>query len=184
MRVYSKLNDRWIGKPRIEHAKGLVAALPSDADNVLIVLTARELNKQLYIVARAIDKNADVKLKRAGANNTISPNVLGGRRMASLLLRPTVVSFLDVITQAGEDVLDLEDIIICRRSDLVGKTLANARIPEKTGLIVLALKKAGDTELSLNPNSNEHLEEGDTMLVLGKGEQVDQLRKLACDNRP
>ncbi|OWZ82799.1 potassium channel family protein [Natranaerobius trueperi] len=170
-------------KAKIDKAQGLITSLPSDADNVLIVLTARELNQNLYIVSRAIEKNADVKLKRAGADNTISPNVLGGARMASLLLRPTVVSFLDVITQAGEELLDLEDVVICDNSDLVGKSLEQARIPERTGLIVLALKNQGSSELRLNPSSDEVLSAGNTMLVLGKIEQVDTLRELACDRR-
>ena len=97
-------------KARIEHAKGLISSLPNDAENVFTVLTARQLNQDLYIVSRAIDKHAGAKLKQAGANNTISPNEIGGSRMASLMLRPNVISFLDIVTKAGDVVLDLEDV--------------------------------------------------------------------------
>jgi len=176
-------NEHILKKAQISKAKGLVTALNNDADNVLTVLTAREMNKTLYIVSRAIEKNADIKLKRAGADNTISPNVLGGTRMASLLMRPTIVSFLDVITHAGEELLDLEDIVICKHSKLVGQTLKDASIPDKIGLIVLALLKKDEEELRFNPGPNEALEIGDTMLVLGKQEQIDKLRNMACDPR-
>lgn len=92
-------------KANIQFAKGLISSLASDAQNVYTVLTARQMNENLYIVSRAIDKHADEKLKKAGANNTISPNEIGGTRMAALMLRPNVISFLDVITHAGEVIL-------------------------------------------------------------------------------
>lgn len=165
----------------IKTAKGLIAALSKDADNVFTVLTARELNKDLYIVSRAIDKKAHEKLKIAGANNTISPDEIGGSRMAALMLNPTVISFLDIITHAGEVVLDLEDVVICDTSSIANMTLREIKIPEKTGLIVLAIKKRQSQKLEFNPNSDETLQVGDTMIVLGRQEQVIELRKLACD---
>ena len=161
--------------------QGLIAALSKDADNVFTVLTARELNKDLYIVSRAIDKKAHEKLKIAGANNTISPDEIGGSRMAALMLNPTVISFLDIITHAGEVVLDLEDVVICDTSSIANMTLREIKIPEKTGLIVLAIKKRQSQKLEFNPNSDETLQVGDTMIVLGRQEQVIELRKLACD---
>ncbi len=116
-------NDDILIKARVSKAKGLISALPYDADNVYTVLTARSKNENLYIVSRAIEKNADEKLKRAGADNTISPNEIGGSRMAALLLRPTVISFLDIITHAGDRVLDLEDVIVEKNSSIDGKNL-------------------------------------------------------------
>jgi voltage-gated potassium channel len=165
----------------IHHAKGLITALAKDADNVFTVLTARELNKGLYIVSRAIDKNAHQKLRIAGANNTISPDEIGGSRMAALMLNPTVISFLDIITHAGDVVLDLEDVVICDKSAIANMSLREVKIPEKTGLIVLAIKKRGSEKLEFNPSSDETLQIGDTMIVLGRQEQVFELRKLACD---
>lgn len=168
-------------KARIKHAKGLISAFGKDADNVYTVLTAREMNKNLFIVSRAIDKGSPEKLKKAGANNTISPNEIGGSRMASLMLRPTVISFLDIITHAGEVVLDLEDVVIYKGSSLVNKSLKQARIPEKIGLIILAIKKSGSDKLSFNPSSNVNLGLGDSMVVLGKEENVKVLREMAMD---
>jgi len=166
---------------RIQYAKGLISSLPKDADNVYTVLTARQMNNNLYIVSRAINKNADERLKKAGANNTISPNEIGGHRMAALMLRPTVIAFLDMITHAGDVILDLEDVVICGKSILVNRSLQEVKIPEKTGLIILAIKKYNSEIISFNPNSDEILEIGDTMVVLGTEDQVMQLRKIAND---
>lgn len=173
--------DYILEKARIGYAKGLISSLSTDAENVYTVLTARQMNKNLYIVSRAINKHAGEKLKKAGANNTISPNEIGGTRMASLMLRPNVISFLDIVTRAGDVILDLEDVVIFKDSTLIERTLKEAKIPEKTGLIVLAIKKQGIEKLSLNPSSDEVLKEGDTMIVLGKEDQVNELKKIAND---
>lgn len=169
-------------KCRIDTAKGLISGLGVDADNVFTVLTAREMNPDLYIVSRVIDDSSISKLKKAGANNTVSPNEIGGRRMAALVTKPAVISFLDIITRAGDVVLDLESVTICGHSDMVGKSLQNLKIPEETGLIVLAIKKDYEEKLRLNPSSDETLEARDTIVVLGREDQVKKLRKMACDN--
>lgn len=164
-----------------QNAKGLITSLSTDAENVYAVLTARQMNKDLYIVSRAIEKRAAGKLKKAGANNTISPNEIGGTRMASLMLRPNVISFLDIITRAGDVVLDLEEVVIFKNSLLIDKQLKEAKIPQQTGLIVLAIKKYDTEELSLNPSSDQVLQVGDTMVVLGREDQVAQLKEIAKD---
>ncbi len=161
----------------IKHAKGLISCLSNDADNVFAVLTAREMMPNLHIVSRAIEKNSHAKLRKAGADNTISPNEIGGARMASLLLRPVVVSFLDIITRAGDIVFDLEEVTIISGSQMEGKTLRDARIPEKVGLVVLAIKKQGNDELHLNPRAEEVLQNGDKMLVMGKTDQIEVLKE-------
>lgn len=171
-----------LNKARIQYAKGLISALKKDADNVYTVLTAREMNKELYIVSRAVEKNAHEKLKRAGANNTISPNEIGGSRMAALMLRPTVISFLDIVTHAGDVILDLEDVVIGKNTEVVGQTLKEVKIPQKTGLIVLAIKKNKTSNLVFNPSSDVILNTGDTLIVLGREEQVLNLRELTNDS--
>lgn len=173
--------DEVLLKAGIDRAKGLICALSKDADNVFIVLTARELNQDLYIVSRAIDKSSHAKLIRAGANNTLSPDEIGGNRMAALILRPSIVSFLDVITHAGDKVLDLEDIILKEGSPLINLTLREARLPEKTGLIVLAIQGNGDEKMQFNPSSNQMLGLGDKLMVLGTEEQVNKLKELSRD---
>lgn len=180
--IYGDATQEYIlEKARIKYAKGLISAFGKDAVNVYTVLTAREMNKNLYIVSRAIDKGSPEKLKKAGANNTISPNEIGGSRMASLMLRPTVISFLDIITHAGDVILDLEDVVICKDSNMVKKSLKEVKIPEKTGLIVLAIKKSGTDKLAFNPSSEEVLDVGDAMVVLGREENVKKLREMAND---
>jgi voltage-gated potassium channel len=101
--------------------------------------------------------------------------------MAALALRPAVISFLDIITHAGDVVLDLEDVEICKDGEIVGKTLKEAKIPERTGLVVLAIQKKGEKNLMLNPSSDEMLKVGDVLIVLGQEGQINQLRNMASD---
>jgi len=166
-------------KVNIGKARGLLCCLSNDADNVFTVLTARELNPNLFIVSRAIDDKADVKLLKAGADKTVSPNEIGGVRMASMILRPAVVSFVDVITRAGNMTVDLEEITIEKKSPLNRATLADARIPERTGLIVIAVKKQ-DGEIEFNPGPNYILSASEDLIVMGHEEQVVKLRTLAA----
>ena len=165
-------------KAGIANAKGIVCGLPTDAENVFIVLTARQMNDDIYIVSKATEQSAHKKLLKAGADKTISPNEIGGQRIAALIIRPSVISFLDVITRAGDVTLDLEEVVISPHSSLVGKRLFEAKIPEQTGLIILALKEKGERNFKFNPSSNEMLNDGDTMVVLGTNEQVDQLSAM------
>lgn len=165
-------------KAGIEDAKGLLCCLSNDADNVFTVLTAREMKPDLLIVSRAIDYKADQKLLKAGANKTVSPNEIGGVRMASLILRPAVVSFLDVIVRAGDLLIDLEEVQVKKGSELVDKSLAEARIPERTGLVVLAVKRPGDDTI-INPGPHFIIKSEDKMIVLGQEGQVERLQALA-----
>jgi voltage-gated potassium channel len=132
-------------------------------------------------VAKAIEKGADEKLRKAGANNTISPNEIGGRRLAAALVRPSIISFLDAITMAGGVEFDLEEVVIHPKSSLIDCSLREARIPEKTGLMVMAIKKKESIMMTFNPSSDEILSEGDTMIVLGQQSQVNILRELASE---
>lgn len=100
--------------------------------------------------------------------------------MAALMLRPTVISFLDVITHAGDIDLDLEDVTIHAGSFIVGKSLRDAKIPDKTGLTVLAVKKSNTNQIMFNPNPNEAFEEHDVLMVLGTDVQINKLRQLAA----
>jgi len=166
-------------KAGIEHAKGIVCALPTDSENVFTALTARQMNAGIYIVSKAVEPTSHNKLMKAGANHTISPNEIGGQRIAALLLRPSVISFLDVITRAGDITLDLAEVVIPPQSGLAGKKLAEAKIPERTGLIVLALKREDSAKFKFNPGSGESIRVGDAMVVLGTKEQVETLETLA-----
>lgn len=176
--------DQILEKAGIKKAKGLIASLGKDAENVYTVLTARQLNENLHIVARFIDEHAHDKLLKAGANNAVSPNEIGGIRMASLVLKPSVVSFLDAITHAEDMVLSLEDVVIGKGSSICDKSLKEASIPNQTGLIVLALNQIADKdkEMVFNPGPDAMLREGDRMMVLGREEQIKKLREMSKDS--
>ncbi|NIT89844.1 MAG: potassium channel protein, partial [Gemmatimonadetes bacterium] len=136
--------EKVLEEARVESARGLAACLADDGDNLLVCLTARDLNPSLATVARAYNEESMRRLRRAGADHVISPTLTGGIRMASTLLRPHVVSFLDsAIVGPGMD-LRLEEATIPEASPLAGRSLGEAAIPRKTGLVVIALQR-GDT---------------------------------------
>ena len=173
--------ERVLSEARVETAKGLAACLADDGDNLLVCLTARHLNPGLATVARAFDEQSIERLSRAGADHVIAPTLTGGIRMASTLLRPHVVSFLDsAIVGPGMD-LRLEEAMLPAGSPLAGRTLADVRIPQTTGLMVIALQKHGYGEQTYNPGPQTVLSEGDVMIVLGQEDQVQKLRRYAQD---
>lgn len=173
--------DETLEEAGIREARGLVAALSADTDNLFVCLSARDLNPGLTIVARAYDEEGMGKLYKAGADHCVSPNITGGTRMASMLLRPQVVSFLDVVTGLEDMPLRLEEVRVPEGSQLADHTLQEASIPQKTGLIVIAIshREAQDEgRLVYNPGPDERVRPGDVLIVLGHQEQVDGLRAI------
>lgn len=162
----------------IERAKGLISALDSEVDNIVTVLTARNLNKEIYIIANSTSKSGNAKLLKVGANKTLSAVEISGKRIASLMIKPNIVSFLDVATRIGDVELDLEEVIVKKDSYLENKNLIEAQIPKKTGLIVLAIKKVKDDEMVFNPPVNYTFNIGDVLIVLGREDQIDKLKNL------
>jgi len=178
-------HDETLERARIDRACGLIAALSRDEDNLYVTLSARALNPDLNIVARAQEEETMNKLYRAGADHVVSPNITGGARMASAMLRPHVLSFLDVVTGGEGLALRLEEVSLPEGSTLAGVTLQDARIPQKTGLIVIAVREDGAEPghggLTYNPGPEVRLDAGDVLIVLGTPGQVDNLRALAGD---
>ncbi|MDU5998760.1 MAG: potassium channel protein [Finegoldia magna] len=168
----------------IERAKGLVSTLDSEVDNIVTVLTARNLNKNIYIIANAITKSGSEKLMKVGANKTLSAVEISGKRMASLMTKPNIISFLDVVTRIGDVELDLEEVVVKSGSYLENKNLIEAQIPNKTGLIVLAIKTIEDNKMIFNPPVNYTFRIGDDVLiVLGREDQVDKLKHLGDETK-
>ena len=164
----------------VERARALVACLSADTDNLFVCLSARDLKPDLTIVARAYDEESMDKLYRAGATHVVSPNVSGAIRMASMLVRPSVVSFLDVATRSSELDLRMEQAAIPEGSPLTGSTLSEARIPQKTGLIVIAVRTPSDTRegrFVFNPSADTRLEAGQELIVLGTVDQISELKE-------
>ena len=162
----------------LERARGLVACLSEDTDNLFVCLSARDLVSDVTIVARAYDENAVDKLLRAGASQVVSPNVSGAARMASAILRPSVISFLDVATRSPGLALRMEQAAVGQGSRVDGHSLAEAQIPQNTGLIVIAHKRRDDEpgHFTFNPLADTHLEAGDEIIVLGTPDQISGLR--------
>lgn len=170
-------------KAGISRAKGLIAALPSEVDNIVTVLTARNLNKDIYIIANSISKSGSQKLMKVGANKTMSAVEISGKRIASLMIKPNIISFLDVVTKVGDVEMDLEEVIVKKGSYLENKDLIAAQIPNKTGLIVLAIKRNKDKKMLFNPPGNYIFETSDILIVLGREEQVEKLRNLGDESK-
>lgn len=166
----------------VEKSKGLIASLDSEVDNIVTVLTARDLNKEIYIIANSTSKSGSDKLMKVGANKTLSAVEISGKRMASLMIKPDIISFLDVVTRVGDVELDLEEVMVKRSSYLENKTLLEAQIPNKTGLTVLAIKKYQDQQMLFNPPIDYTFGIGDVLIVLGREDQVDKLRHLGDES--
>ncbi|WP_304264037.1 TrkA family potassium uptake protein [Kallipyga massiliensis] len=167
----------------IDRAKGLIASLDSEVDNIVTVLTARNLNKEIYIIANSTTKSGREKLSKVGANKTLSAVEISGRRMASLMIKPNIISFLDVVTRMGDVELDLEEVFVKTDSYLENKTLLEAQIPSKTGLMVLAIKKKEDGKMLFNPPIDYTFQLGDVLIVLGREDQVNKLRNLGDERK-
>ena len=161
----------------LKRAKGLIACADSDVSNVFVTLSARALNPELYIVARASQKDTQEKLKTAGANRVISPYFISGRRMAALATRPVTSDFLDIIMHGEHLEFSLREIEIPDRSPLLNKSLAEAEIRQKSGATVLAIRKA-DGGFNLQPLAVSRIEKGDVLIVVGTSEQLELLGKM------
>lgn len=161
----------------IEHAKGLVSVVASDADNLYITLTARGLNPNLFIMARSSGGHGvQTKLKRAGATKVISPYSIGARRMAHLIVRPTVSDFIDLTMRAGELDLMMEELQVSPTSHLNGKNLIESEIRKKYDVIVVAIKRQ-DGAMLFNPKPDSVIMAGDILIVLGATDHILGLAK-------
>jgi voltage-gated potassium channel len=158
----------------IERARGLITAVDHDADNIYVTLSARVLKPDLFIVARANAEDAERKLRLAGANRVISPYRIGGRRMASLAMRPTAVEFVDTVLSADNGQLLLEDITIVAGSAWVGRALAEL-FPDGDEAFVLALKRAG--AMRFRPTAETALQAGDELVAAGPPQAIRALEE-------
>lgn len=169
-------DDEVLHDAGILRARGLVAAVESDAANLFVVLTARTLKPAIFVVARADTEDSVEKLQVAGADRVLSPYSLGGRLIAQTLLRPDVVDFLEAVMYDESLHLFLEDLTVEVGSSLAASTVGQARIREATGANVLGLKHGEDVLVS--PDSDHPLHPGDVIVALGTRQQLEELEKL------
>jgi voltage-gated potassium channel len=170
--------DEVLEKAGVMRASALITTLPVDADNLFIVLSARALNPGLTIISRASDDNSDKKLKTAGADNVIMPDKIGGAHMASLVLKPDVIEFIDHITGQGGPDINLEEITFDNLPEpLRNKTIRDLEIRNKSGANIVGFKK-GNGEYIINPDPDTQLIPDGKLFVLGTQEQIAKLKVL------
>ena len=157
----------------VDRARGLASCLPDDADNVYTVLTARGLNPDLHIVARAVEEQAEPKLIRAGASRVVSPTIIGSQSMARALLKPAIADFMESIIAESLDLV-FEEIAVDEHSPMVGKKFRDTKIFNDKDVIVVARRRR-DGELEFQPRGEAIMEDGDLLIVVGKADPVKQL---------
>jgi voltage-gated potassium channel len=169
-------DDDVMAQTNLATARGLVAALSSDKDNLYLTVSARQSNANARIVARCAELSHVDKIKRSGADAVVSPNYIGGMRLVSELLRPAVVRFLDDMLRDRRAAFRIEEVILGERASELGATLRDARVRERFGMTVLAMRGKDDEAWTYNPDASEKLAPGMTLVVLGSTEQVGELR--------
>lgn len=157
----------------VKRAKGLATCLPDDAANVYVVLTARGLNEDMHIVARAVEEQAEPKLIRAGANRVVAPTIIGSQSMARALLKPAIADFMDSIVAETHDLV-FEEVAIDSHSPYLSKKLRETNISKELSLIVIAIRRT-DGELYFHPTGETKIKEGDLLIVVGKADSVQKL---------
>lgn len=160
-------------------ARGLVAALSSDKDNLYLTVSARQVNPTIRIVARCSEMSHVEKIRRSGADAVVSPNYIGGMRLVSEMMRPAVVKFLDDMLRDKRAPYRIEDVKLGDASVAFGRTLREARVRERFGMTVLALRPANEESWTYNPEPDARIGPGTTLVVLGSAVQVAELRKEA-----
>lgn len=167
--------DEVLLKAGIKNAKNLITALPSDADNLFVVLSASQLNSECKIISRASDESSYAKLKIAGAENVIMPDKLGGDHMASLVVTPDVIDFVDRLAIGGETTTNLKEISVDDLPEKYArKTILDLDLRKKTGCTVIGYKTP-DKDYVINPEASTILQKGSSLIVLGRSEQINKL---------
>jgi voltage-gated potassium channel len=170
-------DDDIMAQTNLPNARGLVAALSSDKDNLYLTVSARQDNPKARIVARCAELSHVEKIKKSGADAVVSPNYIGGLRLVSELVRPSVVRFLDEMMRDRRAAYRIEEITLGEKASALGTTLRDARVRERFGMTVLAVRKTSDGVWNYNPDAGEAIGPGVTLVVLGSSEQVAELRR-------
>jgi voltage-gated potassium channel len=173
-------SDEALTAAGIERARGLVTAVSSDADNVFISLSAKGIRPDIFILARASDVKNESKLLRAGASRVVCPYQMGGRRMAEILHKPTVVDFLDQTMMHNALGLQMEEAVIAENSPLIGKTVMSSNVRQEFGVIIVAIKR-NSGEMIFNPGPHETFQAGDVIVVIGKMSELERLKSFYGD---
>ena len=173
-------DDAILTRAGIDRASSLIAAVDADAANSFIILSARAMRPDLFIVARARSFESEEKLRRAGADRVVNPQHIGGTRMAAFVLRPHVAEFVDVVMHDRNLEFRLEELTIGARSRIAGATLRDARVRDLTGALVLAVRQRAG-HLKTNPSPDTAIEAGDLLIAIGTETELRALAELVGD---
>jgi voltage-gated potassium channel len=174
--------DETLRQVGIERARGLVAALATDADNLFVLLSAKGLNPRIYVAARAAEEGAEAKMRRAGADAVFAPYAITGHRLAQSLLRPHVVQFLDFTTKdIGMDIT-IEQVRVSPASPMVSKSLRDMQLGRDFSVIVMAIR-AADGRMLFNPSADATVNAGDHLIVMGRQENLRAIEALIAEPR-
>lgn len=172
--VGDSTKEETLVKAKVEKAKGIIAAIGDDSCNLFVTLTARQLNPSLYIVARANREENVERMQKAGADKVAMPNQIGGFHMATMLIRPGVLDFFEVLSNKSSEELQVEEMVIAKGSKLVGTKLGHFMRATASGATVLALNSA-EGKSKVNPSGQEILYPGDKLIMMGTRQQLDTL---------
>ncbi len=170
-------SDEILVKAGVKKAKGLVAVIRSDAENVFATLSARQLNPDIYVVSRAVEEGTESKLLTAGADRVVKPYDLGGNRMVQLLIRPGVIDFIDGVARKRDVNISLEEINISENSGLIDKELKGSPIRKDLNIIIVAVNKKNGSFI-YNPRSDTKFEAGDKLIAIGEKENLSKLNEI------
>jgi len=177
-------DDDVLRRGGIETARGIIAVLGSDSDNLYICLSARTINPKLRIIARVVEGASISKLQKAGADYVFSPETIGGVQLAAAALKPTVTSFLDTILKGEYYGLMLDEVPVQHHSSLIDKTLQEAEISRSIGIVIPAIQSKQQQKLIFNPGPTTKMSQGDVLIVFGTPEQITLLRDLCGSDIP
>jgi voltage-gated potassium channel len=175
--------DEVLQKAGVDRAKGILLSLPTDEANLFVTITARSLNPKARIIAKGIDLKSHDKMKRAGADSVVSPSFIGGMRMVSDMVRPAVVTFLDKMLYDKEHVMRVEEVEVGQGSPLVGKTIQESEVRERTKALLVAVRKAGTKDYEFNPSSDRLVQGNDVFIFIGSPEMLKMLGNMAAGER-
>jgi voltage-gated potassium channel len=170
--------DSTLEEAGIARAATLVAALETDADNLYVTLSSRAIRPDLQIIARARNESSEAKLIRAGADRVVNPQQLGGDRMAALVTQPHVVDFIDVVMHDGTLEFRLAEVAVGAKSPLVGTSVSSSLVHDRTGALVLAIRRS-DGDFLTNPSAHVEIETDDVLISVGTAEQLEALARFA-----
>ena len=170
--------DEVLVKAGLANAKGVLLSLPTDEANLFVTVTVRSLNPGIRIVAKGTDVHSHAKMRRAGADYLVSPAFIGGMRMASQMVRPSVVTFLDTMLRDKEKGLRVEEITVAKGSEMAGKSIGESRLRERTRALLVAVKRGGTDAYDFNPPDSAQLREGDVLIFIASPESLGELQGL------